>query len=257
MFQEKPEQPEPIPGDPDHALASMGLYVFSRTLLCRVLREDHEDPNSSHDFGKDILPKLIKTHQVYGYEFNNNSGKVRGDAYWRDVGTIDSFYEAHMDLLEPEPPLDLYQRDWAIRTTEKQAPPARTVPGPSGKKSDLENSILGSGVVISGGTVRHSVLSRRVRVDENAEVLDSVLFDHVKVEAGARLRNCIVDKHVHIPANESIGYDEKKDRERFTVSEDGIVVVPRHYQFDSQPETAGADSSTTDENSGRQAFATV
>lgn len=230
-FQEKPEQPQAMPGDPDHALASMGIYVFSRTLLCRVLREDHENPDSSHDFGKDILPQLIKTHEIYGYEFGGQNGRVRGDAYWRDVGTTDSFFEAHMDLLKPEPPLDLYQRDWAIRTTEKQAPPARTVPGPSGQKSELSNSILGSGVVVAGGTVVHSVLSRSVKVGEGAEVTDCVLFDHVQVGAGARLRNCIIDKHVKVPAGETIGFDLEADRQRFTVSPNGIVVVPRYHKF--------------------------
>ena len=241
-FQEKPAQPRHVPGDPNHALASMGIYVFSRTLLCRVLREDHDNPDSSHDFGKDILPKLIDTHEVYGYEFGAQSDRVRGTAYWRDVGTIGSFFEAHMDLLKSEPPLDLYQRDWAIRTTEKQAPPARTVPGPSGRKSELENSILGSGAVVAGGTVTHSVLSRNVRVNEAANVTDCVLFDHVQVGSGARLRNCIIDKHVRVPAGETIGYDLGRDRGRFTVSDEGIVVVPRNYTF-----TADSSANADDE----------
>ncbi|MCL4118586.1 UNVERIFIED_CONTAM: hypothetical protein GTU68_006469 [Idotea baltica] len=241
-FQEKPDTPKCIPSDPDHALASMGIYVFSRTLLCRLLREDHENPDSSHDFGKDILPKLIKTHHVYGYEFGSESGRVRGDAYWRDVGTIGSFYDAHMDLLNPEPPLDLYQRDWAIRTTEKQAPPARTVSGPTGMKAMLDNSILGSGVVVAGGSVTHSVLSRSVRVGENADVQDSVLFDHVRVGEGARLRNCIIDKHVKVPAGEVIGYDLELDRKRFTVSDKGIVVVPRYYKFPKVKKNNSAES---------------
>ncbi|MCP4786706.1 MAG: glucose-1-phosphate adenylyltransferase [Fuerstiella sp.] len=230
-FQEKPKQPRHIPGDPNHALASMGIYVFSRTLLCRVLREDHENPDSSHDFGKDILPKLIETHEVYGYEFGAQTGRVRGEAYWRDVGTTESFFEAHMDLLKPEPPLDLYQPDWAIRTMENQAPPARTVRGSSGQKSELDNSILGSGAIVSGGSVTHSVLSRNVRVNEAADVTDCVLFDHVQVGAGARLRNCIIDKHVQVPAGETIGYDLERDRNRFVVSDNGIVVVPRYYKF--------------------------
>jgi glucose-1-phosphate adenylyltransferase len=241
-FQEKPAQPQHIPGDPDHSLASMGIYVFSRTLLCRILREDHENPDSSHDFGKDILPKLIETHEVYGYEFGAQNDRVRGNAYWRDVGTIDSFFEAHMDLLKPEPPLDLYQRDWAIRTTEKQAPPARTVRGPSGQKSELENSILASGAVVAGGSVTHSVLSQNVRVDDSADVTNCILFDHVQVGSRARLRNCIVDKHVRIPAGESIGYDLERDRKRFKVSDNGIVVVPGYYKF-----TPEKNSDTEDE----------
>ena len=230
-FLEKPADPPCVPGDPDHALASMGIYIFSRTLLCRVLRKDHENPESSHDFGKDILPKLIKTHELYGYEFGGDGGRVRGKGYWRDVGTIDSFFEAHMDLLKAQPPLDLYQRDWAVRTTEKQAPPARTIPGPSGKSSEIHDSMMGSGVVIQGGDVRHSVLSRNVKVSEAASVEDCVLFDHVKVGEGCKLRRCIIDKHVRVPAGEVIGYDLEQDKQRFTVSAGGIVVVPKSYRF--------------------------
>jgi glucose-1-phosphate adenylyltransferase len=224
----------------------MGIYVFSRTLLCRVLRADHEDPESSHDFGKDILPKLIKSHQLYGYEFADDAGRVRGQAYWRDVGTLDSFFEAHMDLLKPKPPLDLYQYDWAIRTTEMQAPPARMLPGPSGRKSEVNNSILGAGVVIEGGIVKHSVLSRNVRIGEGADVKDSILFDDVRVGADAKLQNCIIDKHVRVPAGEMIGFDLKNDRERFTVSDSGIVVVPRSYRFIGNARRVAAIDSTED-----------
>lgn len=232
-FLEKPENPPSVPGDPDHALASMGIYVFSRTLLCRVLREDHENPESSHDFGKDILPKLIKTHELYGYEFADDAGRVRGKAYWRDVGTVDAFFEAHMDLLKPDPPLDLYQKDWGIRTTEKQSPPARTVPGETGVRSEIQNSILGSGAIVSGGSVDQSVLFRRVRIAEKTSVENCVLFDHVRVGPGAKIRRCIVDKHVRIPAGEVIGYDLENDKKRFTVSAGGIVVVPRNYRFET------------------------
>ncbi len=241
-FVEKPANPPCVPGDPDHALASMGIYIFSRKLLCRILREDHGNPNSSHDFGKDILPNLIKSHELYGYEFADDAGRVRGKAYWRDVGTIDAFYEAHMDLLEPTPPLDLYQRDWSVRTTEKQAPPARTIPGPSGRRSEIRDSMMGSGVVIRGGEVSHSVLSRRVRVDEGALVEDCVLFDHVKVGENCKLGRCIVDKHVRIPAGEVIGYDEEIDRRRFTVSPSGIVVVPKSYRFNESVATLNRPS---------------
>lgn len=236
-FVEKPTNPPCVPGDPDHALASMGIYVFSRTLLCRILREDHENPESSHDFGKDILPKLIKTHELYGYEFGSDAGRVRGDGYWRDVGTIDSFFEAHMDMLKPDPPLDLYQHDWSIRTTEKQAPPARTIPGPSGQKSDIQDSMMGSGVVIEGGNVQHSVLSRNVKVSESASVEDCVLFDHVKIGEGCKLRRCIIDKHVRVPAGEVIGFDPDEDAKRFTVSSGGIVVVPKSYRFSKSTST--------------------
>ncbi len=248
-FLEKPAEPPTVPGDPDHSLASMGIYIFSRTLLCRLLREDHNNPNSSKDFGKDILPKLIHTHEVYGYDFADEGGRVRGEPYWRDVGTIDSFFEAHKDMLKANPPLDLYQRDWSIRTTEKQAPPARTLDSVDGTKSEIENAMMGSGVIVSGGVVKNSVLSRNVRVGQNASVHDGVLFDHVRIGAGAKVRNCIIDKHVRVPAGERIGYDLESDRERFTVSPGGIVVVPKSFRFEnavnSQPSDAVMSSASS------------
>ena len=128
-FEEKPAEPQPIPGDENHSLASMGIYVFDRKLLCRILREDHEDSNSSHDFGHDILPKLVQSRNVYAYVFGKALGRVSVDRYWRDVGTLDAYYEANMDLLRPDPPLDLYQSDWPVRTAESQAAPARAVRG--------------------------------------------------------------------------------------------------------------------------------
>ena len=248
-FLEKPAEPPTVPGDPNHSLASMGIYIFSRTLLCRLLREDHNNPNSSKDFGKDILPKLIHTHEVYGYDFADEGGRVRGEPYWRDVGTIDSFFEAHKDMLKANPPLDLYQRDWSIRTTEKQAPPARTLDSVDGTKSEIENAMMGSGVIVSGGVVKNSVLSRNVRVGQNASVHDGVLFDHVRIGAGAKVRNCIIDKHVRVPAGERIGYDLESDRERFTVSPGGIVVVPKSFRFEnavnSQPSDAVMSSASS------------
>ncbi len=230
-FEQKPAVPKTIPGSTDTCLASMGIYVFSAEFLFDQLCRDATLQESAHDFGKNIIPSIIQSHRVFSFPFEDENRKAK--AYWRDVGTIDSFFEAHMDLLKPEAPLDLYQKDWAIRTTEKQAPPARTVSGPSGRKSELENSILGSGVVVAGGAVTHSVLSRRVRINEAAEVSDCVLFDHVQVGEGAKLRNCIIDKHVKVPAGETIGFDMDLDSKRFTVSENGIVVVPRYYKFSS------------------------
>jgi glucose-1-phosphate adenylyltransferase len=231
QFQEKPARPQPLPDDPTQALASMGIYVFSRRLLCDLLKEDAERKDSSHDFGKDILPRLIKTHAVYGYKFGGKEGRVTNDNYWRDVGTLDSYYEANMDLLQPRPPLDLYQPDWPIRTVEGQAPPARVIDGPSGTKADLDNCLVNSGTVVSGASVRQSILSRHVRVEEGAKVENSILFDDVVVGRGAKVKHCIIDKHVRIPAGESIGYDPFLDRQRFTVSDGGVVVVPKGYQF--------------------------
>jgi len=225
-FDEKPERPHGMPDDPGHALASMGVYVFSATLLATLLRDDH-DADSTHDFGKDILPAIVRTHHVGAYRFGGTSGRVTADRYWRDVGTLDAYYEANMDLLKPLPPIDLYQGDWPIRTYEGQHPPARSVPGRSGREADIVNCILASGTLIIGGTVRHVILFPSVRVEEGAVVENSLLFQDVSVGEGAQLRNCIVEKGVAIPAGERIGFDRVKDAERFTVSDRGIVVVAR------------------------------
>ena len=235
-FQEKPASPKPMPNDPTRACASMGIYVFSMPLLCELLKRDHGNEISSHDFGKDILPKLIHSHEVYAYSFGGSRGRVSCDRYWRDVGTIDAYFDSNMDLLEPKPPIDLYQPNWPIRTYEPQVPPARTVPGPTGNAGELVNSMLASGVVIEGGSVRHSILASNVKVEELAIVERCILFEGVTVGVDARLRKCIVDKGVHIPAGERIGFDRAKDEARFTVSDSGVVVVAKGYQF---PPNAG------------------
>ena len=230
-FEEKPAQPQGIPGDPDHCLASMGIYIFSMELLEEALQEDHRDNSSGNDFGHDILPKLIGSHRVCAYRFGRETGRVTPDNYWRDVGTIDSFYDANMDLLEPVPALNLYQGDWPIRTYQSQPPPARTVPGTSGSEGVFINSIVAGGTIIAGGSVQHSILFPRVHVGDEAVVRESILFEGVEVGDNARLNNCIVDKNVRIPAGETIGLDPGKDAGRFTISPKGIVVVPKGYRF--------------------------
>ena len=230
-YQEKPEQPTPLPGDPGKTLASMGLYVFPAELLKQVLTEDQHNTASNHDFAGDVLPLLVKNRNVYAYTFGGEKGRVTQDRYWRDVGTIDSYYKANMDLLKPVPPLNLYQTDWPIRTYQPQAPPARIIPGASGTEGVFISSILASGVVISGGSVRNSVLFDGVFIDDRASIDSSILFARVHVGAGAGLRNCIVDKNVNIPPKEQIGYDLAKDRQRFSVTEQGIVVVPEGFVF--------------------------
>jgi len=230
-FQEKPQTAEACEDDPQHALASMGIYIFSKKLLLEILEQDSQDENSSHDFGHDILPRLIHSHNVYAHHFGEPMGRVSPDNYWRDVGTIDSYYQANMDLLKSVPPLDLYQQDWPIRSYQSQTPPARAVPGASGDEGVFINSILSGGTIISGGNVSHSVLFQNVFIDDHAIVENSVLFDNVKVGKNVRLNNCIVDKDVSIPDGEIIGEDLYKDSKRFTVTESGIVVIPLGYKF--------------------------
>lgn len=230
-FQEKPAQPAALPFDPQHALASMGIYVFSMELLLNTLRGDHERGDSAHDFGKDILPQLIKEQHVFAYPFGGETGRVTPDRYWRDVGTLDAFYQANMDLLEPVPSLNLYQNDWTIRTYQSQSAPARTVPGASGNEGIFINSIVAGGTVIAGGSVQHSILFPNVFVSDEAVVQDSIIFNSVKIGDGAHLKRCIIDKYVEVPVGERIGFDIERDRQRFTVSDNGIVVVPRGYKF--------------------------
>ncbi|MCU0734307.1 MAG: glucose-1-phosphate adenylyltransferase [Methylotetracoccus sp.] len=230
-FHEKPQQPTPAADDPHSVLVSMGIYVFYMDVLCRELRVDHDDAASRHDFGKDLIPRLIETHRVCAYHFGGDSGRVTPDRYWRDVGTIDSYYAANMDLLAPVPPMNLYQLDWPIRTYHGQHPPARVASGAAGQHGELVNSLLSSGTVISGASVRNSILFSRVYVAENGEIEDSILFDGVQTGFGARLRHCIVDKEVVIPPGERIGFDRAADAARFPVSASGITVVPKGYQF--------------------------
>ena len=199
-------------------------------LLAKLLHEDH-GRDSTHDFGRDILPSMVGNHRVMAYRFGGASGRVTVDRYWRDVGTIDAYYEANMDLLEPVPAIDLYQGDWPIRTYEGQHPPARSVHGRSGREAEIVNCMLASGTLIVGGTLRHTILFPNVRVEEGAMVQNSLLFQGVRVEEGAQLQRCIVDKHVVIPAGEKIGFDRALDAERFTVSDSGVVVIGKGYRF--------------------------
>lgn len=231
QFNEKPENPLPIPGDSDHALSSMGIYVFSIEKLLEVLENDSLLDSSGHDFGKDIIPDLIASGRVYAHRFGSTEGRVTQDKYWRDIGTIDSYYEANMDLLKPVPPMDLYQPEWPIRTYQMQSPPARTVQGINGSEGISINSITSGGVVISGGSVQQSILSPNVFVDDEAAVFEAILYDGVRVGKAARIQHCIIDKDVVIPDGEEVGFDLAKDRERFYVSEMGVVVVPSDFQF--------------------------
>jgi glucose-1-phosphate adenylyltransferase len=228
------ERPQDIVGRTDaadQALVSMGIYAFSMDLLVAALQRDHADATSSHDFGRDVVPVLASSHAVFAYRFGGIEGRVTPDRYWADASTLDSYYEANMELLEPVPRVNLYQKDWPIRTYQGQHPPARTVPGKSGNEGIFINSIIAGGTVISGGAVQRSILFPQVFIGDSAVVEDSILFEGVALGEEARLRNCIVDKYLDIPPGERIGYDLDRDRERFSVSEGGVVVVPKGYRF--------------------------
>lgn len=230
-FTEKPQQPATLPDNAEHSLASMGIYVFSSESLVNALLEDVENPYSSHDFGKDIIPKLVNECNVYAYHFGGREGRVTQDAYWRDVGTIDSYYQANMDLLQPVSPVNLYQSDWYIRTYEPQLPPARTVSSAMGNEGIFINSIISSGVVIEGGSAQNSILFPRVIIDNAAVVINSIIFEGVEIGEGAHVQNCIIDKHVKIPPGVEIGVNVKADAKRFYISENGVIVIPSSYQF--------------------------
>ncbi len=228
-FNEKPEHPEIIPGKPGRSLASMGIYVFRREVLVDALRQDHVNEKSSHDFGCDILPGLIQSQNVYAYRFGGAQGRVTADGYWRDVGTVDSYFEANMDLLRPVPPLDLYQSNWPIRTAMTLSPPARTCNGLCGTEPRLINSIISPGAIVSGGNVANSILSPDVRVEGGAQVVDSVLFAGVTVGTGSHLSRCIVDKGVTIPPGTTINFESAENLPGCVVSEKGVIVIPKGY----------------------------
>ena len=234
-FHEKPERPAPIPGRPDHVCVSMGIYVFNTALLKKALQEDHESRHSSHDFGKDILPALFKKERVFSYGFVDENRKK--ELYWRDVGSIDAYWEASMDLVAVDPIFNLYDRAWPINTYTKPAPPAKFVfadirsSDHAGRVGYALDSLISSGVILAGGQVIRSILSPHVRVDEEARVEESVLFHGVKVGAGSRLYRTIVDKDVIIPPGTVIGFNHQRDAEHFTVSPGGIAVVPRRMKL--------------------------
>jgi glucose-1-phosphate adenylyltransferase len=227
-FEEKPQHGNPRRSyfNPGMISASMGIYVFETDVLLRLLHEDAACPESSHDFGRDILPKCLDRTRVIAYDFRDmNAKQVR---YWRDVGTIDSYYEANMDLVHVSPEFNLYDSRWPIRTRMLQQPPAKFVFAQEGRRMGVAiDSIVSNGCIVSGGRVLHSVLSPGVRVNSYCEVEYSILMPNVQIGRGSRVRRAIIDRDVAIPESSSIGFDLEADRARgYTVTESGIVVVP-------------------------------
>ncbi|MEI9475657.1 MAG: glucose-1-phosphate adenylyltransferase [Deltaproteobacteria bacterium] len=223
-FQEKPEEPRTIPGDPQGILASMGVYVFNIETLVRRLIEDARS-DSSHDFGKDIIPSMIQKDRVFAFDFKE--GDQGGTGYWRDVGTIDAYFEANMDLVSLMPQLNLYDPQWPILTYQPPYPPAKTVHAEEGRTGTVINSIISNGCIISGGSVKRSIFSPRVRVHSYVDIEDAILLDGVDVGRHAKIRRAIIDKEVQIPEGMKIGYNLEEDAKRFTVNHSGIVVVPK------------------------------
>jgi glucose-1-phosphate adenylyltransferase len=222
-FDEKPASPEPMSGRSDMALASMGIYVFGREFLRARLVRDAADPQSAHDFGQNIIPDMISNARVFAWSFQDV--KTRAQAYWRDVGTVDAFYEANMELVYVTPELNLYDEDWPIWTYQEQAPGAKFVLDEDGRRGEAINSIVAGGVIVSGATVRESLLFFHVHVDERSEINRSVLLPHVRVGRGCRIRRAIVDEGCVIPDGVVIGEDPDEDRRRFHISAGGVVLV--------------------------------
>ena len=233
-FQEKPHHTElRSPYDANKISASMGVYIFNTDVLIPVLLKDAEDPQSSHDFGKNILPKMLADYRVYSFNFIDENKKEA--QYWRDVGTLEAFYEANMDLVSVSPVFNLYDEHWPIRTYQRQYPPAKFVFAETGRMGRAVDSLVSSGCIVSGGSVQNCVLSPDVRVNSFSEVESSILFSHANVGRRCKIRRAILDRDVHIPEGTTIGYDAEADRQRYFVTESGIVVVTRDYSLFENP----------------------
>jgi glucose-1-phosphate adenylyltransferase len=222
-FAEKPQNPEGMPGKPDVALASMGIYVFNARLLEKLLAEDAARENSAHDFGKNIIPEALERLQVFAYAFQDV--RTRAQAYWRDVGTLDAFYQANLELVHVNPELNIYDEEWPIWTYQVQRPPAKFVLDDEERRGAAINSMVAGGSIVSGATVRESLLFSDVRIDERSVVNASVLLPGVRVGRNCVIQRAIVDEGCDIPDGMRIGVDREADAKRFEVTERGVVLV--------------------------------
>jgi glucose-1-phosphate adenylyltransferase len=227
-FEEKPQQATPMATDPTRAYASMGNYLFSSACLVRALREAHKQGET--DFGKHVLPRMLESHRVFAYDFGLSGipgvKNHEEPAYWRDVGTIDAYFEAHRDVLGAEPRFDLFNPQWPVFSSNYQGPVARIIRG------DIDNSLIGAATMIQDARVKNSIVRREAVIEDGAEVEDCIIMDYTRVSSGARLRRAVVDRHNLIEKDARIGLDPEEDRSRYTVSPSGVVVVPRgrtHY----------------------------
>ncbi|MBN1444638.1 MAG: glucose-1-phosphate adenylyltransferase [Candidatus Omnitrophica bacterium] len=228
-FREKPNDPSPDPKNPDACLISMGIYVASLDALIRNVVEDAKKSRSSHDFGKDIIPSMIGRSNVCVFRFIDENKKE--NKYWRDIGTIDAYWEANMDLVNIDPLLNLYDRDWPIRTFQEQFPPAKTVFSGEDRKASVTDSMISGGCIISGARIFHSVLSVNVRAHSYSEITDSIIFENVNIGRHSKIRRAIIDKNVDVPPYTEIGYNLEADRKRFYVSDNGITAIPKKYKW--------------------------
>ena len=222
-FSEKPENPEPMPGKSEQALCSMGIYIFNTDLLYELLIRDADTPNSTHDFGKDIIPHAIDNYQVYAYPFIKAKSEIQ--SYWRDVGTVDAFWEANLELIGVTPELNLYDEQWPIWTSQEQLPPAKFIFDDDQRRGMAVDSMVSGGCIISGARVRHSLLFSNVSVDNYTKIDSSVILPDVSIGKNCRIYHAVIDKGCDIPDGTVIGKDNESDKERYYVSPNGVVLV--------------------------------
>jgi glucose-1-phosphate adenylyltransferase len=235
-FQEKPVEASPMPGDPRHCLGSMGNYLFNTEVLIERLELDALSQATRHDFGGDIIPSLIHDMPTYAYDFRNNlipEEEAEQQPYWRDVGTLDAYYDANMDLRKIKPDLNLYNPRWPIYAGSSILPAAKFTFNEEGRRGLALQSLISEGCIVSGGTVIDSILGRNVFIHSYSEIVESVIMDNCHINRNARIRRAIIDKNVHVPAGEEIGYSPELDQKRFTTTPSGLVVIPRDYVFES------------------------
>jgi len=233
-FEEKPKETKlRSPYNPDMISGSMGVYLFNTDVLLPVLLKDAEDENSSHDFGHDILPRILADYKVHSYNFIDENRKEA--LYWRDVGTLEAYYEASMDLVSVSPVFNLYDKAWPIRTHQRQYPPAKFVFGEPGRTGTAVDSIISAGCIVSGASVRTSILSPDVRVNSYSSLDECIVFSHVNIGRHCKVRRAIIDRDVHIPEGSEVGFDPEEDKKKYFVSESGITVVTRDYSLFESP----------------------
>jgi glucose-1-phosphate adenylyltransferase len=233
-FQEKPKTTNlRSPFNPTKVDASMGIYLFNTDVLLPALMKDAEDPNSKHDFGHNILPGILGRYKISAYNFVDEN--KQNALYWRDVGTLEAYFDANMDVASVSPIFNLYDKAWPMRTRQRQYPPAKFVFGEPGRTGMAINSVISAGCIVSGAVVRNSVLSQDVRVNSYAEVESSIIFTHVDIGRHCRIRRAIIDRDVHLPEGTVIGYDREEDRRNYFVTQSGLTVVTRDYSLYENP----------------------